>query len=1022
MDQYLWHINLFCHTLYISERYNEYTNITQFNKTITNQNLLNDIELNLNNSLNLFYNNSYINASPINIIDVLKTQKNYQSLTPLELTKELQNHGLSLGQANYITVYSTQGGIGKSNILHYITSKIGFNASTFVHRPSSLSQIIIDNDQNVQYIGGQFILFDIPQQKYLEALNKEVGIENYLFHQSHNRVILYITISLGKLRQELTKKSLNIHIDVASEGEVGNQILAAFSSIKLTCKNIDPGDVVNNYIEFSDKTLYRNKLEERYELIHSIIEDEKVESDNIASEDLDTLLTISAINIPNKETVKLILKEGANANCFDQDHNTILHLIALESGSCEIAQVLLEHGADPNIINHDGNTPLHIAAKNNYREMIMLLTNNGADVTITNKCGHTYNSSKEDINATGELQNFNNFLLEREFCNISLHSISTINLKAPEKTTAIIDGTTKHSSSWNLFKNTKTATKQFVTGALNKHHNKSNLSCDRAYDNITLIEDILNLFEIVKKIVNYTITSNDIVKLQEIFAATSIKNTKEQFVTQLSCVLSDNQLHNLNTVIMQTMHQLLPEEDKICYLRSSENKIFHNLLLLEAKRHNMVVPLPNNVTTTLSMPTVPDVVFDLYATLKDWFYNQKERQSSEDLKDRIVKSIQWLFINPLITDCPIDLQLLNIPGEYTKLLLQNNIPDRITHIDIDAIQTLTNKEFQLIINQIFQIYMSDLTNLMVKEIFNKTALNINQSSENILANVILAHLQMHSNPYILLSNSTLILDEISNFVKAVYTPTKNQKQDLLSIFLYNFISKMHLENQITTEEDYQVKQHITNTDTALDEISHINNIIKSNDYIPLVKITNHKDFIQHLQKYYSIFLGKPLIDKLLTSYSHLGEQGNKHVLEEVQYNLVVLGNLSVIDWSIKHEGMDPILLLDNAIHHYALPHSDQDIKQRMFSIIKYILTDDDITDHFTLSEIKILLEDYSETKNTSDPVYSDNIIRIFAFIDLIIHDSWNKETINLLHCNNDHINNVEDALTSLGEHGLDSEI
>ncbi|OZG31426.1 hypothetical protein [Rickettsia endosymbiont of Culicoides newsteadi] len=303
MDQYLWHINLFCHTLYISERYNEYTNITQFNKTITNQNLLNDIELNLNNSLNLFYNNSYINASPINIIDVLKTQKNYQSLTPLELTKELQNHGLSLGQANYITVYSTQGGIGKSNILHYITSKIGFNASTFVHRPSSLSQIIIDNDQNVQYIGGQFILFDIPQQKYLEALNKEVGIENYLFHQSHNRVILYITISLGKLRQELTKKSLNIHIDVASEGEVGNQILAAFSSIKLTCKNIDPGDVVNNYIEFSDKTLYRNKLEERYELIHSIIEDEKVESDNIASEDLDTLLTISAINIPNKETM-----------------------------------------------------------------------------------------------------------------------------------------------------------------------------------------------------------------------------------------------------------------------------------------------------------------------------------------------------------------------------------------------------------------------------------------------------------------------------------------------------------------------------------------------------------------------------------------------------------------------------------------------------------------------------------------------------------------------------------------------
>lgn len=425
----------------ISERYNEYTNITQFNQTITNQKLLHDIELNLNNILNLFYNNSCVTASPVNIIDVLKAQKNHHTLTHLDLVTELQNSGLSLGQANYITVSSAEDRIGTSNILHHVTSKMELNASTFIHRPSSLSQIIIDNDYNVQYIGGQFILFDIPQQKYLEALSKDVGIENHLLHQSHDRVILYIIVSLGKLGQELTKKSLNIHIDVASEGEVGNQILAAFSSIKLTYKNIDPEDVVNNYMEFSEKTLYRNKLQERYELIHSTIEDES----DIAPEDLDTLLVINTVNIPNKEKGELILKKGANANCLDHGHNTILHLIALERGSCEIAQLLLDHGANPNIINNDGDTPLHIAAKNNDSEMIMLLTNNGADVNVPNKLGYTYSFPKDNIHSDGELQNFNNFLLEREFCDISLHSLSTTELKVIEENTAFVSTASKHS-------------------------------------------------------------------------------------------------------------------------------------------------------------------------------------------------------------------------------------------------------------------------------------------------------------------------------------------------------------------------------------------------------------------------------------------------------------------------------------------------------------------------------------------------------------------------------------------------
>ena len=61
------------------------------------------------------------------------------------------------------------------------------------------------------------------------------------------------------------------------------------------------------------------------------------------------------------DTVRLLIKHGADVSVQDHTHLTPLHLAAL-SGSSETVRLLLEHGADITVLDGNHKTPLHLAS------------------------------------------------------------------------------------------------------------------------------------------------------------------------------------------------------------------------------------------------------------------------------------------------------------------------------------------------------------------------------------------------------------------------------------------------------------------------------------------------------------------------------------------------------------------------------------------------------------------------------------------------------------------------------------
>ena len=96
------------------------------------------------------------------------------------------------------------------------------------------------------------------------------------------------------------------------------------------------------------------------------------------------------------EILKLLLNNGANINLKDSSGQTALHRVALTppQESLELMKYLIEQGADVNAQDIDGNTPLFIAHAINNDEAVNLLIQSGADTSIKNNLGMTYDFVK----------------------------------------------------------------------------------------------------------------------------------------------------------------------------------------------------------------------------------------------------------------------------------------------------------------------------------------------------------------------------------------------------------------------------------------------------------------------------------------------------------------------------------------------------------------------------------------------------------------------------------------------------
>jgi ankyrin repeat protein len=94
------------------------------------------------------------------------------------------------------------------------------------------------------------------------------------------------------------------------------------------------------------------------------------------------------------EMVELLIASGANVNAKDRWGNTPLHNAVIfhhtktaNFSRAEIAKILIAHGAEVNTRNGNGQTPLHIAVEKRLVDMIKILIDNNANITMTNNKG-----------------------------------------------------------------------------------------------------------------------------------------------------------------------------------------------------------------------------------------------------------------------------------------------------------------------------------------------------------------------------------------------------------------------------------------------------------------------------------------------------------------------------------------------------------------------------------------------------------------------------------------------------------
>jgi len=88
------------------------------------------------------------------------------------------------------------------------------------------------------------------------------------------------------------------------------------------------------------------------------------------------------------ETVKELIAEGANINCFDKQHVTPL-MYSSQNGFIDISKYLLENGANINSTSVNGITALHVAVRTHRNNIITLLLNYKAKINAQDKYGAT---------------------------------------------------------------------------------------------------------------------------------------------------------------------------------------------------------------------------------------------------------------------------------------------------------------------------------------------------------------------------------------------------------------------------------------------------------------------------------------------------------------------------------------------------------------------------------------------------------------------------------------------------------
>ncbi|MFA1688513.1 DUF5410 domain-containing protein [Candidatus Rickettsia barbariae] len=187
-------------------------------------------------------------------------------------------------------------------------------------------------------------------------------------------------------------------------------------------------------------------------------------------------------------------------------------------------------------------------------------------------------------------------------------------------------------------------------------------------------------------------------KMQQAFSIASKQKQREAFISLLDKKLNKEQLHKLNQAIMENANELMPDNDPNFVCRTPNNKVFQEILLLEAKRSGMKAKFNDKgELQALDVKDITQEILDHYRILQEKFYSKRD---SKDLIDsRIAQSINFILYAPLFREsdiytklglksAEIEREIQDPNGKYAKQLVDVKIG---TNINFNTKENLENK-------------------------------------------------------------------------------------------------------------------------------------------------------------------------------------------------------------------------------------------------------------------------------------------------------------------------------------------
>jgi len=117
-----------------------------------------------------------------------------------------------------------------------------------------------------------------------------------------------------------------------------------------------------------------------YEIVACLVKHKATININIKCKLLGMSPIHYAVCSENPSIVTLLCDHGADVNIIDNRKRTALHYVAL-LGSIEILRLLIKRKVEMEVPDENGHTPVDIVYESEEYDMLLIMTNNGADIS-----------------------------------------------------------------------------------------------------------------------------------------------------------------------------------------------------------------------------------------------------------------------------------------------------------------------------------------------------------------------------------------------------------------------------------------------------------------------------------------------------------------------------------------------------------------------------------------------------------------------------------------------------------------